>query len=62
MFPVLQIGPLALPVPGLALLIGVWIGLWLAEIEAARLGIGPETVYNLAFIGLVAGLLGARLA
>jgi len=62
MFPVLQIGPLALPVPGLALLLGVWIGLWLAEIEAARLGIGPETVYNLAFIGIVAGLIGARLA
>jgi len=62
MFPVLQIGSLALPIPGLALLLGVWIGLWLAEKKAARLGIGPETVYNLAFIGIVAGLLGARLA
>ena len=62
MFPVLQIGSLALPIPGLALLLGVWIGLWLAEKKAARLGIGPETVYNLAFIGIVAGLIGARLA
>jgi prolipoprotein diacylglyceryltransferase len=62
MFPVLQVGSLALPVPGLALLIGVWVGLWLAEKEAVRLGLNPETVYSLAFVGLVAGLIGARLA
>ncbi len=62
MFPVLQIGSLALPVPGLVLLIGVWVGLWLAEKEAARLSLNPEAVYNLAFIGLAAGLIGARLA
>ncbi len=62
MFPVLQIGSLALPVPGLVLLIGVWVGLWLAEREAARLSLNPEAVYNRAFIGLAAGLIGARLA
>jgi prolipoprotein diacylglyceryltransferase len=62
MFPVLQIGPLAIPIPGLALLLGVWIGLWLAEKEAARLKLNPETVYNLAFTGLAAGVIGARLA
>jgi prolipoprotein diacylglyceryltransferase len=62
MSPVLQIGPLALPVPGLTLLVGVWIGLWLAEKEAARLQLNSEAVYTLALIGLVAGLIGARLA
>jgi prolipoprotein diacylglyceryltransferase len=62
MFPILQIGPLALPVPGLALLMGVWVGLSLAEREAARLKLNPETVYNLVFVGLVAGVVGARLA
>jgi prolipoprotein diacylglyceryltransferase len=45
MFPVLQIGPLALPVPGLTMLAGVWIGLWLVEKEAARLQLDPEAVY-----------------
>jgi len=62
MFPILQIGSLALPVPGLTLLVGVWIGLWLAEKDAARLQLNPEAVYNLAFTGLAAGLIGARLA
>jgi phosphatidylglycerol:prolipoprotein diacylglycerol transferase len=62
MFPVLQIGPLALPVPAFALLAGVWAGLSLAEKEAVRLKLNPEAVYNLVFLGLVAGLIGARLA
>jgi len=62
MFPVLQLGPLALPIPGLVLLIGVWIGLSLTEKEAAQLQLNSEGVYNLAFIGLAAGLIGARLA
>ncbi len=62
MFPVLPVGPFALPVPGLTLLIGIWGGLWLAEKEAARLRLNPEAVYNLASMGLVAGLIGARLA
>ena len=31
MYPVLQVGSLAIAVPGLALLIGVWVALELAE-------------------------------
>ena len=62
MFPVLQIGSLAIAVPGLALLIGVWVALELAEREAARLTLNPDAVYRLAFGALVAGLIGARLA
>ena len=62
MLPVLQIGSLAIPVPGLALLAGVWVALWLVEKEAKRLEVNPDAVYTLAFIGLVAGLIGARLA
>lgn len=62
MFPVVQVGPLAIAVPGLALLAGVWIALWLAEKEATRLKIDPDAVYQLVFGALVAGLIGARLA
>ena len=62
MFPILQIGPLAIQVPGLALLIGVWVGLSLAETEATRLQMDADAVYRVAFVGLIAGLIGARLA
>jgi phosphatidylglycerol:prolipoprotein diacylglycerol transferase len=62
MFPVLQLGPVAIPVSPLALLIGVWVALELAEREAARLNLSPDAVYRLAVVGLAAGLLGARLA
>ena len=62
MFPILQLGPLAIQVPGLALLLGVWIGLALAEKEATRLKLNPDAVYNMAFTGLIVGVIGARLA
>lgn len=62
MLPVVQVGSLAIPIPGLALLLGVWVALWLAEKEAGRLQLDPDAIYTLAFTGLVAGLVGARLA
>jgi phosphatidylglycerol:prolipoprotein diacylglycerol transferase len=61
MLPILQIGPLKLRTPGLALLAGLWIGLEIASREGARRGIDPNRVYNLGFTALIAGLLGARL-
>ena len=61
MFPILHIGPLAIQVPGLFLLAGVWFGLSLSEKEAARLNLSGEAIYNLAFTGLIAGVIGARL-
>ncbi len=62
MLPFLRLGPFTLQAPGLALLVGVWIGSSLAEREAARLKLSAESVYNLIFYGLVAGVIGARLA
>ncbi len=62
MLPVLQLGPLALPVPGLVLLLGLWLGLLLAERNAYRSGISSNHLYNLVFTALIAGLVGARLA
>ena len=62
MLPFLRIGPFTLQAPGLALLVGVWIGSSLAEKEAARLRLNAADIYNLIFYCLVAGVVGARLA
>lgn len=62
MFPYLRIGPLLLQTAGLALILGVWLGLTLSDREAFRLDLNRENIYNLVFYGLVSGLVGARLA
>ncbi len=61
MLPILQIGPLAIQTPGLILLIGLWIGLSLAERTAPQYKIKPSDIYNLAVIVMIFGILGARL-
>jgi prolipoprotein diacylglyceryl transferase len=62
MFPILQIGPLAVQVPGLVLIAGLWIGLTISERRAHRLGENPSHLYNIVFITLIAGVIGARLS
>lgn len=62
MFPTLQIGPLALQVPGLVMLAGLWMGLTLSERRARRRGENAGDLYNLVFIALIAGIIGARLS
>jgi phosphatidylglycerol:prolipoprotein diacylglycerol transferase len=61
MLPILQIGPLALPVPALIILAGIWIALSVSEKRAATYGLPPNELYNLIFSGLVAGVIAARL-
>lgn len=61
MFPILQIGPLAIQVPGLVLLLGLWLGLSLAERHAPHRGVPPNLLYNLVFVALIAAVVGARL-
>jgi len=61
MLPVLQIGPLAIQLLGLLLLAGVWLGSSAIERQGRRLKLPVAALSNLLFIGLVAGLLGARL-
>lgn len=61
MFPILHIGPLAIQAPGLFLLAGVWVALNVVEREAPRYKVSAAMVSNLILIGLLAGILGARL-
>ena len=62
MFPIIQIGPMALQAPGLILLIGLWLGLILAERLAPRFRANANHVYNIVFVALVAGVIGARVS
>lgn len=61
MLPILQIGPLAIQLPGLLLLAGVWLATTLAERSAPRHAVKPELLINLVFYSLLAGVAGARL-
>jgi phosphatidylglycerol:prolipoprotein diacylglycerol transferase len=62
MLPILNIGKLALQTPGMILLFGLWLGLSLAEKLYPKFPIKPSHVNNLVFAGLVAMLVGGRLA
>lgn len=62
MLPILNIGPLAIQLPGLFLLAGVWVGVSLLEREGRRQRLKSEILSNMVLLGLVVGVLGARLA
>lgn len=61
MFPILQIGPLAIPVPQFSLLISFWIGINLCEKKAVLRKISPDKISTLITIGFIMGVLGARI-
>ncbi len=61
MLPIIQVGPLAIQLPGLILLAGLWISLTLVDREAQRHDLDTSTLNNLILIGLIASILGARL-
>lgn len=61
MYPFLRIGPLLLNFSGLAALVGVWIAISLTEKESRRMELDASKVSNALMIGLLAGVLGARL-
>ena len=62
MMPILQIGPVALPFPSLLVLLGIWLGLTLAERHVSRFHLSADQLFNLVLIGMISGLVGARLA
>jgi phosphatidylglycerol:prolipoprotein diacylglycerol transferase len=61
MLPILHIGPLAIQLPGLLLLLGLWLGLSLAEKHSHRYGIAPNKIYTISIAMLGAAVISARL-
>lgn len=62
MLPYLRLGPFLIQTSGLALLLGLWLGTSLIEKEANRLKLNSSAINSLIFTGLMAGIVGARLA
>ena len=62
MLPILNIGPLAIQLPGLILLLGLYLGIMLAERYSTRHKVHANTLFNLVFWVLLAGIIGARLS
>lgn len=60
MFPILQLGPLAIQTPGLFLLLSVWIGLSLAGKRAHWHSLDSEKLDNLVLAALAGFVLGGR--
>ncbi len=61
MFPIIDIGPLALQAPGFILILSLFIGLWLTGIFSKNIGTNGERIENSLIIALIAGLVAARL-
>jgi phosphatidylglycerol---prolipoprotein diacylglyceryl transferase len=61
MFPIINIGPLAIQAAGLILLLSFFTGSWLAAKFSAGLGTNTDVIENAILVGLIAGLLGARI-
>jgi len=57
----LQLGPLTLRWYGILMAAAMALGLWLAYRDARRRGLDPESMLKAAELGLLGGLVGARL-
>ena len=62
MFPVIQIGPLAIQAAGLFVLASVYIGMLLTEKRAAQSGLNSASLDNLILLSLFSFLVGGRVS
>ena len=62
MLPVLNLGPLSVPVPEFALLLGFWMGSFIAERKARSFLDDPGIIDRILWTSMAAGLIGARLS
>jgi phosphatidylglycerol:prolipoprotein diacylglycerol transferase len=61
LFPILQIGPLAIQTSGVIIISGIWMGLTLAERFSPTFQKEPNTYANLVFIVIFSGIIGGRI-
>ena len=61
MFPMINIGPLAIQAAGFILLLSPFLGFYLTGKFSTNLGTHAEAIENGVLIGVIAGILGARL-
>ncbi len=61
MFPVIHLGRLAIQASGLMIILGLYLGITLAEHRLPKKGITVNQFYTIIFIALGVGVLGARL-
>lgn len=61
MYPIVLIGPVAVPTYPLLILVALWVGMWLSARRARQLGLDGDHVYNAGLYGFLAGIIGARL-
>jgi 2-amino-4-hydroxy-6-hydroxymethyldihydropteridine diphosphokinase len=60
MFPIIEIGPLALQAAGFILLISFWLSTWITGRFSSALGTNGEVIENSFLLGLLIGIVGAR--
>ena len=61
MFPIINFGPVAIQAVGFILLISFFIGTWLTAQFAKNLGTNGDAIENILLIGLLSGILSARI-
>lgn len=62
MFPIIQLGPLAIQAAGLFIIASVYIGITLTEKRAANYGLKPASLNDLILLALLGFLAGGRLS
>jgi phosphatidylglycerol:prolipoprotein diacylglycerol transferase len=60
MLPYLGLFGLAIPVPSITILLGIWFGTSLSEKHAEKYKVSAGNIYNLIFTSLAVGIVGAR--
>lgn len=61
MFPIINIGPLAIQAAGFILILSLIIGLWITGIFSKNLGTNGEVIENSLLFGLIIGIFAARI-